>query len=63
MLFHGCICDARSPSHIPGLTSIVGDYNLEWLDFVENDKDINWVGSTNELNASYSADGQSENAH
>lgn len=50
----------RSPSHIPDLTSVVGDYNLEWLDFVENDKDINWVGSTNELNASYSADGQSD---
>ena len=35
-----------------------GDYNLDWLDFVENDRDIQWVGSTNELNASYSADGE-----
>lgn len=40
-----------------------GDYNLDWLDFIEKDKDIHWVGSTNELNASYAADGYARVKH
>ncbi|WWC67969.1 uncharacterized protein I206_101888 [Kwoniella pini CBS 10737] len=36
---------------------VPGDFNLEWLDFVENDPDIEWVGNANELNAAYAADG------
>ncbi|MBF9130686.1 alpha-keto acid decarboxylase family protein [Plantactinospora sp. S1510] len=40
--------------HIFGLP---GDYNMEFLDQVEAFAGIEWVGSCNELNASYSADG------
>lgn len=41
---------------------VPGDYNLAFLDLVEDFKDTNndplhWVGNANELNAAYSADG------
>ncbi|CAL1712960.1 unnamed protein product [Somion occarium] len=34
-----------------------GDFNLGFLDYVEDNKSIEWVGNCNELNASYAADG------
>lgn len=34
-----------------------GDFFLRFLDYVEDHKVIEWVGCTNELNASYAADG------
>lgn len=34
-----------------------GDYNLEFLDYFENDDTLTWVGNANELNAAYAADG------
>ena len=34
-----------------------GDYNLRFLDYIIEDKELNWVGNCNELNASYAADG------
>ena len=34
-----------------------GDYNLGFLDQVEADPRITWVGTCNELNAAYAADG------
>ncbi|MGI5212206.1 thiamine pyrophosphate-binding protein [Plantactinospora sp. CA-290183] len=40
--------------HIFGLP---GDYNMEFLDQIEAFPGIEWVGSCNELNAAYSADG------
>ncbi|MFC3505312.1 alpha-keto acid decarboxylase family protein [Micromonospora krabiensis] len=40
--------------HIFGLP---GDYNMDFLDQVEAFDGIEWVGSCNELNAGYSADG------
>ncbi|WP_329111160.1 thiamine pyrophosphate-binding protein [Micromonospora sp. NBC_01699] len=40
--------------HIFGLP---GDYNMDFLDQVEAFDGIDWVGSCNELNAGYSADG------
>jgi TPP-dependent 2-oxoacid decarboxylase len=51
-LFQGLLISAHRLTIIP----FAGDYNLDWLDFIESDKDIQWVGSTNELNASYAAD-------
>ncbi|THH04949.1 hypothetical protein EW145_g5147 [Phellinidium pouzarii] len=36
---------------------VPGDYNLGFLDLVEDHKNIEWVGNCNELNASYAADG------
>ncbi|KAJ3573206.1 hypothetical protein NP233_g2580 [Leucocoprinus birnbaumii] len=34
-----------------------GDFNLGFLDLVEDHPDIDWVGNCNELNAAYAADG------
>ncbi|MCP3941830.1 MAG: alpha-keto acid decarboxylase family protein [Desulfobacteraceae bacterium] len=36
---------------------VPGDYNLRFLDYVEDQPQINWVGNCNELNAAYAADG------
>jgi TPP-dependent 2-oxoacid decarboxylase len=36
---------------------VPGDYNLRLLDVIEADPDLEWVGSANELNAAYAADG------
>ncbi|WP_104639066.1 alpha-keto acid decarboxylase family protein [Helicobacter bizzozeronii] len=39
------------------LFGVPGDYNLAFLDLIEDDPHIQWVGNCNELNASYAADG------
>jgi len=36
---------------------VPGDYNLRFLDFIEESKELEWIGNCNELNASYAADG------
>ncbi|PCH40281.1 pyruvate decarboxylase [Wolfiporia cocos MD-104 SS10] len=36
---------------------VPGDFNLGFLDFVEDHSKIDWVGNCNELNAAYAADG------
>lgn len=36
---------------------VPGDYNLGFLDLIEDSKDVKWVGNCNELNAAYAADG------
>ncbi|KAH8104669.1 pyruvate decarboxylase [Cristinia sonorae] len=36
---------------------VPGDFNLGFLDYVENHQKIEWAGNCNELNASYAADG------
>ncbi|MCX3068217.1 alpha-keto acid decarboxylase family protein [Cetobacterium somerae] len=36
---------------------VPGDYNLSFLDYIEDMEGIDWVGNCNELNASYAADG------
>ncbi|KZP33569.1 pyruvate decarboxylase [Athelia psychrophila] len=36
---------------------VPGDFNLAFLDYVEDSPAINWVGNCNELNAAYAADG------
>ncbi|EPQ54543.1 pyruvate decarboxylase THI3 [Gloeophyllum trabeum ATCC 11539] len=43
-----------------GVTSmfgVPGDFNLGFLDLVEDHKTIEWIGNCNELNAAYAADG------
>ncbi|KXN93339.1 Pyruvate decarboxylase [Leucoagaricus sp. SymC.cos] len=43
-----------------GVTKIFGlpgDFNLGFLDLIEDHPDIDWVGNCNELNAAYAADG------
>ena len=34
-----------------------GDYNFKIVEAIEENKNISWIGSTNELNAGYAADG------
>src|ERR1700730_6132870 len=46
-------------SHMFG---VPGDYNLEFLEQVEADEELVWVGCCNELNASYAADGYARTA-
>ncbi|BGP14737.1 hypothetical protein JCM10213v2_002688 [Rhodosporidiobolus nylandii] len=36
---------------------VPGDFNLTFLDLVEEHKQIDWIGCCNELNAAYAADG------
>ena len=36
---------------------VPGDYNLEFLQQIEDSQTLTWVGTCNELNASYAADG------
>ena len=36
---------------------VPGDYNLRFLDFIEESNELEWIGNCNELNASYAADG------
>lgn len=43
--------------NVEHMFGVPGDYNLGFLDYVEDSKDIQWVGSCNELNAGYAADG------
>lgn len=38
---------------------VPGDFNLTFLDLVESNPNIDWVGCCNELNAGYAADGYS----
>lgn len=43
-----------------GITDVFGlpgDYNFNIVEAVEKNKDTNWIGCTNELNAGYAADG------
>jgi indolepyruvate decarboxylase len=37
---------------------VPGDYNLEFLELLENSKRLSFVGTCNELNAAYAADGE-----
>lgn len=36
---------------------VPGDYNLGFLDLIDEDPNLEWMGACNELNASYAADG------
>jgi pyruvate decarboxylase len=42
---------------IDTIFGVPGDYNMPFLDMIEDDKDILWGNNANELNASYAADG------
>jgi TPP-dependent 2-oxoacid decarboxylase len=43
---------------VKNIFGVPGDFNLEFLDHVEDHPDLNWVGCCNELNAAYAADGE-----
>ncbi|PPR06780.1 hypothetical protein CVT24_011280 [Panaeolus cyanescens] len=43
--------------NVTSMFGLPGDFNLGFLDYVEDHPKINWVGNCNELNAAYAADG------
>ncbi|KAK7469175.1 hypothetical protein VKT23_003666 [Stygiomarasmius scandens] len=42
---------------VKSMFGVPGDFNLGFLDLVEDHPTIDWIGNCNELNASYAADG------
>jgi TPP-dependent 2-oxoacid decarboxylase len=40
----------------------IGDFNLAFLDLIDQVDDLKWSGNCNELNAAYSADGTASGA-
>jgi indolepyruvate decarboxylase len=51
------LVDRLAEIGISHLFGVPGDYNLTLLDSVISHPDISWVGTANELNAAYAADG------
>ncbi|WP_104757790.1 alpha-keto acid decarboxylase family protein [Helicobacter salomonis] len=51
------LLDRLKDYEIKHLFGVPGDYNLGFLDLIEDDPHLDWVGNCNELNASYAADG------
>jgi pyruvate decarboxylase len=43
--------------NVTAMFGVPGDFNLGFLDLVEDHPDIDWIGNCNELNAAYAADG------
>ena len=43
--------------NIEKVFGLPGDFNFEIVEAIEKNQFVNWVGSTNELNAGYAADG------
>lgn len=44
------------------IQGVPGDYNMGFLDLIEEHKTLRWVGNCNELNAAFSADGYARTA-
>ncbi|GAA5828344.1 hypothetical protein JCM11251_006207 [Rhodosporidiobolus azoricus] len=51
------LLDRLAQLGVKPLFGVPGDFNLTFLDLVEEHKEIEWIGCANELNASYAADG------
>jgi alpha-keto-acid decarboxylase len=51
------LLDRLAELGVSEIFGVPGDYNLEFLDHIVAHPAIRWVGSTNELNAGYAADG------
>lgn len=51
------LLDCLRVNGLERIFGVPGDFNLAFLDDIIADKQIEWVGNTNELNASYAADG------
>jgi TPP-dependent 2-oxoacid decarboxylase len=51
------LLDRLAELGVTEIFGVPGDYNLEFLDHIVAHPDIRWVGSANELNAGYAADG------
>jgi len=48
---------------VQSLFGVPGDFNLGFLDLVEDNPKIDWIGNCNELNAAYAADGYARVKH
>ncbi|KAF8334667.1 pyruvate Decarboyxlase [Cantharellus anzutake] len=53
----GYILERLTQLQVTALFGLPGDFNLAFLDLVEDNPGIQWVGNANELNAAYAADG------
>ncbi|KAG1749231.1 thiamine diphosphate-binding protein [Suillus lakei] len=42
---------------VTSIFGVPGDFNMPFLDFIEDHPTIEWIGTCNELNAAYAADG------
>lgn len=51
------LMDCLSTAGVDKVFGVPGDFNLAFLDDIISRDDMEWVGNTNELNASYAADG------
>ncbi|RFD26541.1 indolepyruvate decarboxylase [Mycobacterium uberis] len=51
------LLDRLAELGVTDIFGVPGDYNLEFLDHIVAHPTISWVGSANELNAGYAADG------
>lgn len=51
------LMDCISNVGIDKVFGVPGDFNLTFLDDIIDREDMEWIGNTNELNASYAADG------
>ena len=51
------LMDCLSNVGVDKVFGVPGDFNLTFLDDIISHDDLEWIGNTNELNASYAADG------
>ncbi len=51
------LIDAIHRAGVDKIFGVPGDFNLAFLDDIISNPNVDWVGNTNELNASYAADG------
>ncbi|MBL7315089.1 indolepyruvate decarboxylase, partial [Escherichia coli] len=51
------LLDRLAELGVSEIFGVPGDYNLQFLDHIVAHPTIRWVGSANELNAGYAADG------
>ncbi len=51
------LLDRLAELGVSEIFGVPGDYNLEFLDHIVAHRTIRWIGSSNELNAGYAADG------
>ena len=51
------LIDSLKEYGVKHIIGVPGDYNLSFLDQIDDSEDIEWIGNCNELNASYAADG------
>ena len=51
------LMDAVNAAGVDKIFGVPGDFNLAFLDDIISHEQVEWIGNTNELNASYAADG------